>query len=258
MQSPTLSIVIPVRMDSADRLDNLLAVLGHVDGFGVPVLLLEADGAPRLTPHLSAFSHVSYEFVEDATEPFHRTRYINRLLRRTRSDIAAVWDADMFVPQAQVEQAVHLMTDTGATLVYPFDGRVFMLPPDLTRTLRREGISLSRLRHLNLTPLLGRRSCGGIHMVWRERYLALGGENEKYVGWGPEDAERLRRVMIAGQWAEWLPQGAAYHLDHARNAAQQSLNCPALVRMRREFVRECSMTRPEMLHYIQTELLPTS
>lgn len=52
-------------------------------------------------------------------------------------------------------------------------------------------------------------------LVNKTKYLEAGGENEGFYGWGPEDAERVKRLEILE-----LPiartKGLLYHLHHER------------------------------------------
>ncbi|MEI7970431.1 MAG: hypothetical protein WCJ69_15715 [Betaproteobacteria bacterium] len=73
-----LTVVIPVRIDSDDRLANLEAVLRFLTGMGrgLHVVLTESAAAPRLAA-LSARFGVHHVFEESAG-PFHRTRLLNQ------------------------------------------------------------------------------------------------------------------------------------------------------------------------------------
>lgn len=249
----SFTIIMPVRIESEERLKNLESTLHWIDCHGGNVIVLEADKKRHLLNLEKSYKGIKYLFVRDENEIFHRTRYINTLLHHTQTDYVAVWDADIIIPFEQIWNALEIIQSQQYTIVYPYDGTVIMLSPEQTETFRRH-FDLEQIDRLKLTPLLGRRSCGGLHIVNRAKYISIGGENEKYIGWGPEDAERLRRTIIMGHGVCWLPYGTLYHLHHTRQMKQQAASNPLLIQMRREFVRECSMNKEEMQNYIQTEM----
>jgi len=251
----TFSIVLPVRVESEGRLDNVKTVLSWIDKIGCPIILLEADTTPQLNAVITSLNHVIYHFVEDGNTVFHRTKYINELLRMTDADIVVVWDADVILPYSQLRESIDLMMRHQATIVYPYNGKVFMLSRKQSATFRMYQ-DLLIIQGEKLKPLMGRTSCGGAYMVDRKKYLALGGDNEKFVGWGPEDAERLRRVQIAGGIVLWVSSGPLYHLHHERSERLDASFQANLLAMRKEFVRVCSFNQSEVLAYIHDELLP--
>lgn len=247
------TVIMPVRIDSDDRQKNLRAVLVWLKQFGCRVLVLEADQTPHLKSIVSAYPYAEYLFVEDDNQTFHRTKYINVLLRQATSRYVAIWDADVIVRPEQVAQTLDRMEKEHVVLGYPYSGMFYLMDEDQSTRFHKNP-DLSAFQQKNLTPLMGRPACGGVYIVNREVYLSIGGENEKYKGWGPEDAERLRRTQIIGLKAGWLSNEPLYHLHHKRNPQDLNDTNPNLLAMRREFVRECSMTRTEMANYIQNEM----
>lgn len=255
--STTFTIVLPVRIDCTDRLDNLKTVLSWIDRIGCPIILLEADRTPKVNSIIALYEHVSYHFVEDKNKVFHRTKYINDLLRMTAADIVAVWDTDVFLPHSQVNEAIACMSSHNVTIVYPYNGTFYTLSPQQSSVFRKQQ-DLLKLQNKKLISPMGRIACGGIYLVNRKRYLSLGGDNEKFVGWGPEDTERLHRVQIAGDKVRWISSGPLYHLHHARNDWSDESFQQSLLTMQKEFIKVCSFNRSEMLAYIHEELLPLS
>lgn len=253
----TFAIVLPVRIDNADRLDNLKTVLYWVDKIGCPIILLEADRIPQVDTIISLYEHVRYCFVEDKNKVFHRTKYINVLLRMADVDVVAVWDADVILPYSQVNEAVVCVNTQSATIVYPHNGTFHTLSPKQSLEFRKNQ-DLLRFQNEKLTSMMGRTACGGVYLVNRKRYLSLGGDNEKFVGWGPEDAERLHRVQIAGDNVRWISSGPLYHLHHERNDWNDVSFQKNMLVMRKEFVKVCSFSQSEMWTYIYDELLPLS
>lgn len=253
MHTPDLlTVIMPVRIDCKEREDNLRVVLQFVCGLGLKVILLEADARPVVKDadwmKAEWTENLEYKYAHDESPIFHRTKYINELLNGVGTDVAVVWDADVLVPREQIEEALKLILE-GATIAYPYNGEFVMLSESLSTTMR-QALDLELLRSKQLSPIFGRKFCGGIYLVHRDRYLHCGGENEHFKGWGPEDAERLRRVQILGQQASWIKEGEAYHLYHPRGKNSNFYSDEYALRMRKELIKICSMDKEELNKYI--------
>lgn len=243
----TLSIVMPIRIDCPDRLRNLQTTLKWLKPTKYSITILEADKES----HASSCKdeNVEYIFIKDESPVFHRTHYINTLLFHNKSQITAVWDTDIIVDHEQICEAVNNISTQGCTIAYPYNGDYILLPQNTTLQFADQP-DLQLLKNLKLSSVFARPFCGGAFLVNRERYLSIGGENEHFYGWGPEDAERLRRAQIMGHKVKWTNIGAAYHLFHPRNTNSESIE--ALKEMRAEFVKICSLTHEKLNEYIQT------
>lgn len=241
-----LTFVIPVRIDCEERAENLHAVLRYLGGCGCRVLVLEADAVPVLK-HKDWIHLAEYIFVEDTAPVFHRTRYINELLRRADTDIVAVWDTDVLVDYVQIDEAVRLIQE-GCTIAYPYNGQFVMLAEQISVNTRKS-LDLEYLQGKKLKSFLGRRLCGGAYLVHRGRYLRCGGENEHFTGWGPEDAERMHRVKILGHKVSWTECGQLFHLYHPRGANSAYQSEADADRLRRELVKICCMDKETLESY---------
>ena len=242
-----VTIVMPIRIDSEERKENLRTVLSHINRLNCRVLLLEADSEPQLDKE-EWIRETDYQFVRDTSPIFHRTRYINMLLREAPTDIISVWDADILVAYEQVFETVSLI-EQGYTIAYPYNGEYVMLS-DYDSKMIRKNFDIEYLRSRRMESVFGRRFCGGIFFVNRERYFECGGENENFTGWGPEDAERLRRVSILGHDVCWTKTGQAYHLYHPRGKNSDFHEEEVAIRLRKELTHVCSMDAEELKKYI--------
>lgn len=243
------TFIMPFRIDSAERQRNLSFSIGRLASLKAKIILLEADTRQRVDKS-SFYENVEYIFIENSNPVFHRTHYINMCLKHAETEIVSVWDTDIVVDYKQIYEAVHNIKE-GCTIVYPYNGEFVMLTPNCSDEFIRMG-DLMYLEELNLKPIFNRPFCGGAFFVNRQKYLSLGGENEHFTGWGPEDAERLRRVQIMGHRVKWTDEGKAFHLFHPRKENSHFFDENASIEMRKELVKVCSMSRDELSEYIKT------
>ena len=243
------TFLIPCRIDSEERKRNLYCVINHLSIIGSRIIVLEADSKQKIEPNIFS-GNVDYIYIEDNNPVFFRTHYINLLLHKAQTPVVSIWDTDIIIPLTQVEEAINNI-ENGCVLAYPYSGSYVLLPPDLSSRLTEEGC-LEEIQSVNLPSLYQRPFCGGAFFVNRKIYLSIGGENENFTSWGPEDVERLNRVRIMGYDVKWTSSGRAYHLHHPRYVNSRFKDKEASISMRRELVKVCSMDKEEMLEYIKT------
>lgn len=246
-----VTFVIPVRIDSSERENNLDTLLTFLSAKkNTQILILEAD--KKQCYHLKvAYPNVNYKFVEDTDPIFHRTKYLNDLLSAAKTRIVGVWDTDVIVPEDQMDKAIEEIWTGKAVMSLPYDGTFYMLSSDdsaLFRTSCELSFLTSRIDRINWCV---KNSVGGAFFVSKEMYLNAGGENEHFYGWGAEDLERVRRMEILGFPVSRVG-GPLFHLHHPRISNSWYGSQKLEIQNRTEFLKVCSLTRDELLQYIRT------
>ena len=241
------TVVIPVRIDCEERKANLRTVLSLLSVLDCRILVLEADSKAKLQNE-NWILGVEYLFIKDNSPVFYRTRYINMLLHIADTDIVSIWDTDVLISLEQLFEAIS-MIEQGCTIAYPYNGDFVMLT-NIESDMARQRFDVEYLKGKKMQSIFGRKSCGGIFLVHRRRYLDCGGENEHFTGWGPEDAERLRRVSILGHKVSWTNAGQAYHLNHPRGKNSNFFEEEAAIRLRKELCKVCSMDKEQLRNYL--------
>lgn len=242
-----LTYIMPFRIDCEERSHNLYFTLDWLKQTECMILLLEADSFPKFD-RSKAGDNILYDFVKDDDDIFYRTKYINKLMRKAETVIVAVWDTDIITDYSQINETTCLIVG-GCTIAYPYSGEYVMLSDTLTKLFMQRR-DINELKERSLEPVFKRPFCGGAFLVDKKRYLSIGGENENFYGWGPEDAERLRRVQIMGHKVSWLKSGQAYHLFHPRKECNSLLKEKLITHNREELIRVCNMDRLQLSSYI--------
>ena len=245
-----LTILIPIRIDSDERLRNLRYVVAYLERLNCKTIVLEADSSQNIPVAELKNKYLEYRFVEDRNKCFHRTRYINQLLRMAHSKVVSIWDADLIVPMEQIMEAYSNIVESHCLLAYPYNGDfVFMNSGTTNRFVERNNCEYYSDKKFEYVE---HNFCGGAFFVDREKYMECGGENERFVGWGPEDVERLKRVSILGENVEWTSSGKAFHLFHPRKRNSNFYSKVKKCKAEAELIRVCSMDKHELQAYIKT------
>ena len=213
-----LAVLIPVRVESLVRLENLLSVVRYLQThFSLDIKVWEADAfnnqfLERLLP-----PDVEYKFIQDEDPVFYRTRYINDMVVDTQKKFVAIWDADVVFPVIQVHSALETLRTEEATFVYPYDG-IFLDTSPIVRQMFIESGDVDMLWNLRgfMHAPYGTDMRGGAFLANREAYIKAGMENENFYGWGPEDWERIERWKNLDYRIKTI-DGVLFHLTHPRD-----------------------------------------
>lgn len=233
------TFIIPVKYDHADRKANLELSLSHIaNNFATEVSIIEQGG------NKFAYLEPMYDYAQFGGEKFHRTRMINTIAKFVRTPLIVNWDADMLLSPVQIWYSVQLLR-AGIDIVYPYDGN-----------WRNVGRHIQPLIQSSIDWLIGKsfsgpiESWGGAIFMNRARFLSVGGENENFISWGPEDAERYVRFLKMGLSVERL-KGFIYHLEHYRGSDSGRHN-PALEANRKEWHMIRLMEPDKLKEYVNT------
>lgn len=99
-----ITFLIPVRIDSIERVENIVCVTSYLlKYFKTNIIICEADAYNNGLIRANMNSDIVVYFVKDTNFSFHRTLYINELVRVTTTPFIAVWDTDVVInPQRRL------------------------------------------------------------------------------------------------------------------------------------------------------------
>ncbi|WP_439487344.1 hypothetical protein [Algoriphagus sp.] len=211
------TFLIPMRIDTVNRLENTLVSIDYIrNNFNTQISVLEASGRNagllnRLLPE-----GVNYVFIEDMDNIFHRTRYINQLVKSVDTEYIIVWDTDIIIPIEQLNKSVQMLRKREVDFVTPFKDK-FLDTSEVLRDLyiQCREISVLELHQGKMKALYNPNPVGGAFLAHRQTYISAGMENEKFYGWGREDGDRVNRWEILG-YKYLQVEGVLFHLTHER------------------------------------------
>ncbi len=214
-----ITFLIPVRLDSIVRLENLLLSIKYLQKyFRTNILILEAAEYNNGLIKQLISKEIEYHFVEDRDPVFYRTKFLNIMTDMTSTPLLAIWDADVIVPKEQIINSVDMLRKGDAEMIYPYDGHFYdTADPIRELFIKTHDINFLKRNILKMDLPYGIQMVGGAFIVNKESYIFSGKENEKFYGWGPEDGERFHRWRNLGMKVEHC-FGNLYHLCHPRSA----------------------------------------
>lgn len=213
-----LTFIIPVRIDSIIRLENLLMVTDYIsNNFDTQIIISESSYynnglLPKLLP-----ANIHYQFTEDKDPIFFRTKYLNLMTIQVKTPFLAIWDADVIALPQNLNLCMKKLRSCKYEIAYPYDG-TFLDVSELIRIRYYSTRSIDMLvKHCGkMKPLYGGIQKGGAILLNVEKYKEIGMENERFYGWAPEDWERATRWSNVG-YKEFRTSGPLFHLTHPRD-----------------------------------------
>lgn len=248
-----LTFIIPVRIDSEERILNLLLIVDKLLACSgeSSFIIMEGDSCQRVTG-LPNNKRIKYLFETDENMVFYRTRFLNKMAALVQTSNIAVWDTDVLVAESQIVEALDLLRSGEADFVFPYDGRIYQVLPFLRNIYKQCGDWSILNGYTKILPLMyGTNSYGGCFMANLDKYKIAGMENERFYGWGPEDLERVKRWEILGYSIRRV-EGGAYHFQHPILENSYYADKKIAAANNRELLRICSMSSEELRNDIAT------
>lgn len=229
-KTPSLSLLVTYRERLA-HLQILLPWLERVredEGFrDFELILVEGSGEPSAGPCAAAYPWVRYEHIL-MPGPFHKTMLLNRAGSLARGDYLMIYDVDLLPSTSVLANHLALADGSPACLVTGYRVQLpemisaapsLPTPADLISTMRTDDakhicpeddygalMSALLLGHLAGIPLC----------IPATAFRAVGGLNEDYIGWGPEDQDLIERLQDGGLTLVRATTLLYFHMPHER------------------------------------------
>lgn len=213
-----LTFLIPIRLDSIIRLENLIATIDYIwKSFKTHIFVLEAAPYNNNVINSILKNKIEYYFIEDKDPIFYRTKYLNVMARNAQTPFLSIWDADVIIDKKQIIDCMSRLRKNETDIAFPYDGNFMDTSPILKSLFFKSGNIGDLHRNKERMKLLyGPNHKGGAIIVNAEKYKFAGMENENFYGWGPEDFERYERWSNL-KFRIYRSKGCLYHLSHPRS-----------------------------------------
>jgi N-terminal domain of galactosyltransferase len=222
VEAPKVSFLIGHR--GMERLPNLLATLRSIAGQrDVPVECIVVEQSATREIEAALPSWVRYLHTPMARDfDYCRAATFNEAVRMARGEVIIAHDNDMLVPERYAAEVLARACEGWQFI--DLKRFIFYLTEDDTRAM----FAGAPLRHDHATTIVQNLKGGSIAAT-RDAYLAIGGFDESFVGWGGEDLEFWERARAYGRVYEfgYLP---IVHLWHRAQPGKVDRDAPALRR----------------------------
>jgi hypothetical protein len=238
-----VTFIIPVKYDHPHREENLLLNILHLQKYFNTNIIVGEIGN-----HFEWLGeHVNY--IQFDMDKFHRTKMLNEMTLMAETKYVINWDADIFISPVQIWQAVDMLR-SGTDFVYPYDGRFARVPRSERKTITKYldvGMLKSKYTGMNKGDMV---SVGGAIAYNKKSFINAGGENENFISYGAEDAERYYRFKTLGYEVERV-KGALYHLDHFITIDSSNKH-DDFNGNKKEYAKVTAMNKEDLQNYVAT------
>lgn len=216
-QAADMTILILIRTDSIARLENVIAVIRHLQkSLDTNIYLLEADSYCNGILQGLLGNSIRYEFVEDDDPVLHKTWHFNRMLEKVNTPFVAIWDADTIAESTAISECLDELRKGNVDIALPYSG-ICLDTSEILRTLylkkQDEAVLVHHIRKMN--RMSEHILVGGAVIMNRQKFMDIGGENEAYYGWGDDDFDRYIRFMN-NDLKIFRSRNILFHLSHPR------------------------------------------
>lgn len=244
-----VTFTIPVSYDHSDRKENLELCLAFLlTHFDTNIVVGEQGGK-----HFEYLKQYCQYRHFEGMQNFHRTKMLNDMARDATTPFVANYDCDVFFAPMAILETVHRLRN-GCDVVSPFSGAFAGVPRQTWLNRLQSGLDVGIF---GKTKFTGRGidpnaadAVGGAIFVNKESFWKVGGENERFVSYGPEDAERFHRFKKLGLRVERV-EGYLYHIEHWRGADSGNQH-RYFQANEKEWQKVKAMSKAELEKYVST------
>jgi glycosyltransferase involved in cell wall biosynthesis len=219
-EAPEVSFIIGHR--GAARLPNLLTTLMSIAGqrgVSIECIVVEQDTERRIESQLPSWVRHVFTPCETA---YNRSAAFNAGVDAARGSVVVLHDNDILVPADYAAQCALLAREGNAFI----ELKRFLFFLDEVETAR---VFATHEPPTAVRSTIMQNALGGTIAARRDAYLAAGGFDEAFVGWGGEDNEFWERAEHSGRTYRfgYLP---FMHLFHAPQPGKADPNAGAVRR----------------------------
>ena len=212
------TFIIPICVESKDRYNNAVSVLGFLNkNFKTNVIIHELTKDDSKLDFISSLKNLKINHIVEVNslDYYHRTRQLNEMLNIVKTPVVVNYDIDVILPVDSYIESQNLIVNGNSDFVYPYgDGKY---QREISLEFNRNEFNLNfNIESINNNLLKELTSKYG-HCVFAntKKYRKCGGENENFIGYGPEDQERENR-FITLKYNVSRVDNLVYHFEHSR------------------------------------------
>jgi hypothetical protein len=210
------TFIIPVFIESIDRLNNCITVLSYLNyHFNTNVIIHEMYDKESKLNFLKKFKNLNIKHIKEknTTGHYHRTRQLNEMLSMVETDVVCNYDIDVVLPINTYIISEYLLKNSIFDVVYPYGDGFYQVqvPQSISKDEFDVNFSIDEL-----TGDKEKAEFGHCQFFKTDIYKGIGGENENFISYGPEDKERFLRCLKFNLKIHRI-YDFVYHFEHSRS-----------------------------------------
>lgn len=257
-----VDIVIPVYIDTVDRLHNIQTVIRFIEKHFVnyKIYLVELQSSNcKVVYHSKCVEYINL------LEPYNKTKAINIGLSKCTRKVVGVWDVDAIIHPQGIKNAIESITNASYHIAYPYNGWFIDIEGEtlkqLVNTLNVNKLKTYpcdnnnndyKVRFSTRNQLSGGGNNGGCVFFNRETLNTLGNYNENFYEWGFEDDEIEVRFEIMGYARFNDPSSNCYHMFHSRSPEEEGKGKDYWTANYKEYCKVKNSTKEDLCKYIDS------
>jgi hypothetical protein len=220
------TFIIPVCVESDDRYKNAKSVLGFLNHhFRTNVIIHELTTESSKLDFIDSLKNLKIKHIVEVNsmEYYHRTKQLNEMLNLVETPVVVNYDIDVILPVESYVEAQRMIIERKSDFVYPYGDGQFQR--EIPLTFNRDDFNINfDIPSIEPSILKTLRSKYG-HCVFAntKKYWECGGENEGFIGYGPEDQEREFRFITLNYVVSRIDD-IVYHFEHSRTSFSNGEN----------------------------------
>jgi predicted glycosyltransferase involved in capsule biosynthesis len=221
-----LTFIIPIRIESDDRLRNVITVLCFLlKNFNAKVIVKEVDSSPVFEgyalPQIEEFleetpKNLTHIFEQSDDPVFYRMKILNEMIAISDTNVVVNYDCDVLLPTNTYKVCYDSIMIGECDVIYPYGSgnyqkQIFADDQMVSDFLNNDfDFSILEKKHNIFSS-----DFGHVQFFNRKSYIEGGMENENFRGSSPEDKERYYRFTTLGYKVGRI-DNIIYHLEHSR------------------------------------------
>jgi hypothetical protein len=212
------TFIIPICIESDDRYNNAKSVLGFLNKhFKTNVIIHELTKDESKLDFLKSLSNLEINHIveKNSLDYYHRTKQLNVMLNIVKTPVVVNYDIDVMLPIDSYVESQKLVLNDIADFVYPYGDGEYQREISLKYNREKFDVNfdISDIGGEFLEKITSKYG----HCIFAniKKYIECGGENENFVGYGPEDVEREFRIITLKYRISRI-DNLVYHFEHSR------------------------------------------
>lgn len=220
-----LTYIIPVKIESEDRLKNIITSVTYLlKNFPESKILIKEVSEKNIfsthaIPKIKTYTDIknlTYIFEKSSDLLFYKTKILNDLILLSDTKVICSHDVDVIYPINSHKKSYEMIVNDNVDVVYPYGCGIYQYqvnyPMEIFELFLNSNFDMNIIQpRCNIQT----STIGWSQFYNRESVIKGGLWNENFLSWGAEDCEFYFRFNILGFKVERIDDWI-WHFEHSR------------------------------------------